>query len=446
MIFIFAFLRQDLWRPRRLDDIPLRQGELQHVAAGQQDRPFDDVFQFAHVARPLHARQGAQGFRRDAVDIASHAAGDFEGKRLHQQRDVVGTLAQRRQVDREHVEPVVEIAAEFPVDNHLLEIAVGGGDQSNVGLNQLVAPQTFELLLLEDAQQFGLQFQRHIAHFIEEQGAFVRQFEAADTLGAGPGERAAFVAEQIALQQPGGHRGAVHLHHPPTVSSAEVMNGAGDKLFAGAGFAEDQHGAVALRHHLDLLEHIVHRLAAADNLPEFALDIIELLGEGEVLIHQPLFQALNFAVGEGVIDSDRHPLGDLPQQLEIGGGEDLFVALRQLKHPEQGIAGHQRQQAQGLDLIAPHLEEHFLIRRESVMFVQIKQQHLFAFEHALGEGAGFIHLALVVNRVAGVKIMRGIDVELPLAVAAQHHADGVDPEVAMDLFRHLADQLVDIQA
>lgn len=47
------------------------------------------------------------------------------------------------------------------------------------------------------------------------------------------------------------------------------------------------------------------------------------------------------------------------------------------------------------------------------MFVQIKQ-HLFAFEHALGEGAGFIHLALVVNRVAGVKIMRGIDVELPL--------------------------------
>ena len=80
------------------------------------------------------------------------------------------------------------------------------------------------------------------------------------------------------------------------------------------------------------------------------------------------------------------------------------------------------------------------------MFVQIKQQHLFAFEHALGEGAGFIHLALVVNRVAGVKIMRGIDVELPLAVAAQHHADGVDPEVAMDLFRHLADQLVDIQS
>lgn len=57
------------------------------------------------------------------------------------------------------------------------------------------------------------------------------------------------------------------------------MNGAGDKLFAGAGFAEDQHGAVAVGHHLDLLEHIVHRLAAADDLPEFALDIVELLGE-----------------------------------------------------------------------------------------------------------------------------------------------------------------------
>lgn len=80
------------------------------------------------------------------------------------------------------------------------------------------------------------------------------------------------------------------------------------------------------------------------------------------------------------------------------------------------------------------------------MLVQVEQQHLFAFEHALGEGTSFIHLALVVDGMAGVKIMRGIDVELPFAVAAQHHADGVDPEVAMDLFRHLADQLVDIQA
>ena len=79
------------------------------------------------------------------------------------------------------------------------------------------------------------------------------------------------------------------------------------------------------------------------------------------------------------------------------------------------------------------------------MLVQVKQQHLFAFEHPLGEGAGFIHLALVVNRMAGVKIVGGIDVELPFAVAAQHYADGIDPEVAMDLFRHLADQLVDIQ-
>ncbi len=104
--------------------------------------------------------------------LRPHAAGDFKGKGLHQQRNIVGTFAQRRQVDGEHVEPIVEIAAEFPVDNHLLEIAVGGGDQPDVGLDQLVAPQTFELLLLEDAQQFRLQLQRHIAHFIKEQGAF----------------------------------------------------------------------------------------------------------------------------------------------------------------------------------------------------------------------------------------------------------------------------------
>lgn len=40
------------------------------------------------------------------------------------------------------------------------------------------------------------------------------------------------------------------------------MNGAGNQLFAGTGFAEDQDGTVALGDHLDLFEYAVHGFAA----------------------------------------------------------------------------------------------------------------------------------------------------------------------------------------
>lgn len=112
--------------------------------------------------------QRTQGFCRNAVDVTPEAAGDFKGKRLDQQRDIVRTLAQRRQMDRKDVQTIVEIAAELAIGDHLPEIAVGGGDQPDIGADQLVAAETFKLLFLQNPQQLRLQLQRHVAHFIEK--------------------------------------------------------------------------------------------------------------------------------------------------------------------------------------------------------------------------------------------------------------------------------------
>ncbi len=45
---------------------------------------------------------------------------------------------------REHVQAIVEVAAKLAVGDHF-QIAVGGGNQPHVGLNQLIAAKTFEL-------------------------------------------------------------------------------------------------------------------------------------------------------------------------------------------------------------------------------------------------------------------------------------------------------------
>ncbi len=53
---------------------------------------------------------------------------------LDEQRDVLRALAQRRQSDREHAEPVVEILAQRFVGDRLLRIAIRRGDDPRVDL------------------------------------------------------------------------------------------------------------------------------------------------------------------------------------------------------------------------------------------------------------------------------------------------------------------------
>ncbi|MNT57955.1 hypothetical protein D3C72_1953640 [compost metagenome] len=85
-----------------------------------------------------------------------------------------------------------------------------------------------------------------------------------------------------------------------------------------------------MRHHLNLLQDAVHGITAANDFTEFAVDIVQLLGQREVFVHQPLFQTMNFLVRQRVVERNSNALCDLAQQLKIGGGKGLFFALRQL--------------------------------------------------------------------------------------------------------------------
>src|SRR5438094_358735 len=73
---------------------------------------------------------------------------------------------------------------------------VGRRDDAHVYLDGDAAADALELLLLQDAQQFALSGQRHLADLVEEDGPFVRQFEAPLALGDGAGEGPFLVAEQ----------------------------------------------------------------------------------------------------------------------------------------------------------------------------------------------------------------------------------------------------------
>ena len=168
-------------------------------------------------------------------------------------------VAQRRQRDRNHVQPVVEVLAERPFLHQLAQVGVGRGDDAGVELDRPRLADALDLALLQRPQQLRLQRQRHQADFIDEERAAMRQLEAADACRHGAGERALGVAEQLGLGQRLGNRGGVERDEALVAARAVVVNRAGDELLAGAGLALDQHGAVHRRDQLQGLEDLLHR-------------------------------------------------------------------------------------------------------------------------------------------------------------------------------------------
>ena len=96
---------------------------------------------------------------------------------IGEQQDVRLALAQRRHEDREHVQPVVEILAEFAGGNRFLQILVGGRDQADVGADRLGAAEPFEFALLQHAQQLDLRGEVQVADLVEKQRAALGHLE-----------------------------------------------------------------------------------------------------------------------------------------------------------------------------------------------------------------------------------------------------------------------------
>src|SRR5690348_14914913 len=85
-----------------------------------------------------------------------------------------------------------------------------------------------ELLLLKHPEQLGLQSQRHVPNFVEEQSSRISHFKAANFLRKSPGKRALFMAEEFAFQQVKGNRRAIEFYERASAARAEVVDRAGD--------------------------------------------------------------------------------------------------------------------------------------------------------------------------------------------------------------------------
>src|SRR5690606_14926936 len=92
---------------------------------------------------------------------------------LGEQRNIIAALAQRGQPDWEHHEAIEEVLPERARLDFGSEIAVGRADDANIDLLFFGGSDWSDCSFLQGSQEFRLQRQRHLADFVEKQGALV---------------------------------------------------------------------------------------------------------------------------------------------------------------------------------------------------------------------------------------------------------------------------------
>ena len=216
----------------------------ERVSVGQDDRALDAVLQLADVARPAIGLQLLERPRRQGERPLLQIAAEPIHEIARENRDVSGTITQRRDRDGKDRQAEVEVLPEAPGRHGRPQALVGRRHQPHVHRQQRRAADALELLLLERAQDLGLQRHRQVPDLVEEQRPPVGHFELAGFPARGPGECALLVAEQLGLEEVLWNRGAVDRDKRGVGARAQRVQRAREEFLAGAALPFEQDGRV----------------------------------------------------------------------------------------------------------------------------------------------------------------------------------------------------------
>ena len=159
-----------------------------------------------------------------------------------QQLDIGSTLPERRNRDRDNVQSKVEIRPEELLRNRLLKIAIGRGNDPDVGLDRLYSPNPLKFTLLEDAKQLHLELRWHITNLVEKERPAIGNLELSLLLVQRGRKRALLVPEELTFEQPVDQAGRVDGDQWFIGTRTSGVNGLCDQLLPRSGLTIEHDG------------------------------------------------------------------------------------------------------------------------------------------------------------------------------------------------------------
>ena len=115
----------------------------------------DNILKLTHISRPVVGNQTSHTALGEPTAFDPMFFGksieEVVGEDLH----IAGAFAERRDLDGENIEAVVEILTEVAFLNGLEQVAVRCRKDAHIDFDGFISPHPLEFTLLEDSQKFG---------------------------------------------------------------------------------------------------------------------------------------------------------------------------------------------------------------------------------------------------------------------------------------------------
>ena len=192
---------------------------------------FGEVLELTDVARPAVLAEQAYGLVAKGELAQAGALRKIGAELAEKQVYVILALTQRRHLDLNGVEAVVEVLAEAPLRHGMGQVQISCRNHAYIGLLHLGRTDLDVLPVLKDTQEHGLGFLWELTYFIQEKGASVRLLEIAFPGGYRTCKRTFFVAEKLGVD--GAHRdcSAVHGKERARLAAARIVDDAESRPF-----------------------------------------------------------------------------------------------------------------------------------------------------------------------------------------------------------------------
>ncbi len=180
-----------------------------HILILQDHDALDYIAKLPNVARPPVVPEDVCYPGCEAADMLPELAVVACYQVLGEKYYVFTPLSQRWNVDLDHGEPVIQVQPEMPGFALGPQIPVRCGYDPHVQGQVLQPPAPPERALFQHPQELRLKTQVQLSDLVQEQGSSLGLFEQTFLAGFGVGERALFIAEQLAFNQGRRDRGTV---------------------------------------------------------------------------------------------------------------------------------------------------------------------------------------------------------------------------------------------
>ncbi len=160
---------------------------------------------------------------------------------------------------------MVQVAAERPLADHFRQVPIGAGQEAGIHLDGNRLAHRHHLLLLQHAQQLGLEAEGDIADFIEEDRAAVGRADDAQHALLGPRKGPANVAEELALEERFADARTIDGYKGAVATQTLVAEAPGNQLLARTALPFDQNATITTSNSIDQIQDFPHYFRNADN-------------------------------------------------------------------------------------------------------------------------------------------------------------------------------------